>query len=66
MKYTDDSASIYERFVMNNMYSLGMELSTQSTKLAILDFKTTEVMYTVSFNYDDTFPEYHTSGGVLP
>jgi sugar (pentulose or hexulose) kinase len=47
------------------MYSLGIELSTQSCKLVVLDVKSSHVIYTGSFNYDRTFPEYGTRGGVL-
>ena len=47
------------------MYSLGIEFSTQSCKLAVLDVTSTHVIYTGSFDYDSTFPEYGTRGGVL-
>jgi xylulokinase len=51
---------------MNRMYSLGIELSTQSAKLVVLDLLTAQVVYTGSFNFDNTFPNYNTVGGVLP
>jgi xylulokinase len=47
------------------MYSLGIELSTQSCKLVVLDVMSSHVIYTESFDYDNTFPEYGTRGGVL-
>jgi xylulokinase len=48
------------------MYSLGLEFSTQSVKMAVLDVLSAEVVYTGGFSYDSTFPHYSTSGGVLP
>ncbi len=47
------------------MYSLGIELSTQSTKTVILDLLNREVIHADSFEYDIAFPEYETEGGVL-
>jgi len=47
------------------MYSLGIELSTQSCKLVVLDVTSSHVIYTGSFDYDSTFPEYGTRGGIL-
>lgn len=48
------------------MYSLGIEFSTQSVKIAVLDVLGGNVMYTDGFSYDVAFPHYGTSGGVLP
>ena len=48
------------------MYTLGVELSTQSVKLVVLDLNASAVHYSGSFHYDTTFPEYGTDGGVLP
>lgn len=48
------------------MYSLGLEFSTQSVKMAVLDVSGGDVMYAGGFSYDDMFPHYGTSGGVLP
>jgi xylulokinase len=48
------------------MFTLGMEFSTQSTKLVVLDINSGAVIYADSFDYDSTFPRYQTSGGVLP
>lgn len=48
------------------MYSLGLEFSTQSVKMAVLDVSGGDVVYAGGFAYDATFPHYGTSGGVLP
>jgi xylulokinase len=48
------------------MLSLGIEFSTQSVKLVVLDLDTKKVAYTGSFGYDKTFPQYKTNGGILP
>ncbi|MDI6743095.1 MAG: FGGY-family carbohydrate kinase [Smithella sp.] len=47
------------------MYSLGLEFSTQSVKMVVLDVSGGGVVYTGGFSYDSTFPHYGTSGGVL-
>lgn len=47
-------------------YSLGIEFSTQSVKLVVLDLDNYSISFTDSFNYDHAFPEYNTVGGVLP
>jgi xylulokinase len=48
------------------MFTLGMEFSTQSVKLVVIDCNSASVLYADSFNYDSTFPRYRTEGGVLP
>ncbi|MBN1439507.1 MAG: hypothetical protein JW929_08865 [Anaerolineales bacterium] len=48
------------------MLSLGIEFSTQSVKLIVLDLERKQVAYTGKFDYDATFPHYKTSGGILP
>ena len=48
------------------MYSLGLEFSTQSAKMVLLDLNECRVAYGESFDYDSRFPEYRTQGGVLP
>jgi xylulokinase len=48
------------------MLSLGIEFSTQSVKLVVLDLDKKQVAYTGSFGYDKTFPQYKTTGGILP
>ncbi|OGS27010.1 MAG: hypothetical protein A2297_02995 [Elusimicrobia bacterium RIFOXYB2_FULL_48_7] len=46
--------------------SLGIELSTQSAKMAVLDTAGGAIIYTGKIDYDSQFPEYGTAGGVLP
>jgi len=48
------------------MLSLGIEFSTQSVKLIVLDLEKKQVAYTGKFDYDATFPQYKTTGGILP
>jgi xylulokinase len=48
------------------LYSVGIELSTQSVKLVVLDLKDTRMVYSGAFDYDRCFPQYDTRGGVLP
>lgn len=48
------------------MLSLGIEFSTQSVKLVVLDLDAKKVAYTGKFDYDPTFPQYKTTGGILP
>jgi xylulokinase len=51
---------------MKNRYSLGIEFSTQSIKLVLLDIRTKQVVYKSKIDYDTTFPKYKTIGGVIP
>ena len=46
-------------------YTLGLDFSTQSVKVLVLDARSADVIYTDSFEYDDAFPGYGTEGGVL-
>ncbi len=48
------------------MYSLGLEFSTQSVKLALLELASGEPAFLGGFEYDAAFPQYGTRGGVLP
>jgi xylulokinase len=48
------------------MLSLGIEFSTQSVKLVVLDLEKKQVAYTGKFDYDATFPQYQTTGGIVP
>ncbi|MDD5688296.1 MAG: FGGY-family carbohydrate kinase [Elusimicrobia bacterium] len=48
-----------------NVYSLGIEFSTQSVKIVILDVNEGDIIYTSKFDYDNAFPKYKTVGGVL-
>ncbi len=51
---------------MPSSYSLGIEFSTQSVKMVVLDLDNSNIAWSGSFNYDQAFPQYNTSGGVLP
>lgn len=44
--------------------TLGLELSTQSAKIVVLD-ESENVIYKKTFSYDERFPAYQTEGGVL-
>lgn len=46
--------------------ALGIELSTQSAKAVVLDAGSGCVAGGAQINYDECFPSYKTSGGVLP
>ena len=46
--------------------SCGIEFSTQSCKIVILDLSKNSICFMDSFNYDQAFPSYKTEGGVLP
>lgn len=43
----------------------GIDSSTQSSKLLIIDFDSSQVVYTDSVNYDTDLPNYSTKNGVL-
>lgn len=43
----------------------GIDSSTQSSKLLIIDYDSSEVVYTDSVNYDSDLPSYNTKNGVL-
>jgi xylulokinase len=45
--------------------TIGLELSTQSAKIVVLDSED-GVIYKNTINYDERFPHYGTIGGVLP
>lgn len=51
---------------MTGRYSLGMEFSTQSVKMVVLDVEDRAVIYTGKFDYDTALPKYKTQGGVIP
>ncbi len=51
---------------MSSPCSLGIEFSTQSVKLIVLDLENGNICFNGSYNYDKEFPEYNTDGGVLP
>lgn len=45
---------------------IGMEFSTQSAKAIVLGADSANVHTSMQLNYDETFPQYGTKGGVLP
>ena len=45
---------------------IGMEFSTQSAKAVVLGADSANVLTSIQLNYDETFPQYGTKGGVLP
>lgn len=49
---------------MNNLFA-GIDSSTQSTKLLLIDTDSKAVVYTDSINYDTDLPKYNTKNGVL-
>jgi len=49
---------------MKNIFA-GIDSSTQSTKLVLIDFNSKEVIYTDSVNYDTDLPKYNTKNGVI-
>ncbi|MCI0515616.1 hypothetical protein L0128_20570 [candidate division KSB1 bacterium] len=44
----------------------GLDVSTQSCKIVIIDLKTEAVSYMDVVHYDDDLPHYHTKNGVIP
>ena len=50
--------------IMKNLFA-GIDSSTQSTKLIVIDFNSKEIIYNDSINYDTDFPEYNTKNGVV-
>jgi D-xylulose kinase len=49
---------------MKNLFA-GIDSSTQSTKLLIIDFDSKEVIYNDSVNYDTDLSKYNTKNGVI-
>lgn len=49
---------------MENLFA-GIDSSTQSTKLVVIDFDQNKIIYTDSVNYDKDLPKYHTQNGVI-
>jgi len=47
-------------------YAVGIELSTQSGKMVVLNLEDAGVTFAGAFDYDTCFPVYNTEGGVLP
>lgn len=49
---------------MNQLFS-GIDCSTQSCKLVIIDLDQSKILYTDMVNYDKDLPQYHTVNGVI-
>ena len=49
---------------MKNLFA-GIDSSTQSTKLIVIDFDSKEIVYSDSINYDSDLPKYNTKNGVI-
>jgi xylulokinase len=49
---------------MKNLFA-GIDSSTQSSKLVIIDFDTKEIVYNDNVNYDKDLPHYKTYNGVI-
>ncbi|MEE9431762.1 MAG: FGGY family carbohydrate kinase [Melioribacteraceae bacterium] len=49
---------------MKNLFA-GIDSSTQSTKLIVIDFDSKEIIYNDSINYDSDLPKYNTKNGVI-
>lgn len=49
---------------MTNLFA-GIDSSTQSTKLLLIDLGSNDIVYTDSINYDADLPKYKTKNGVL-
>ncbi len=62
---TDIKDKIDNKSIGKNVYSLGVDFSTQSAKIVILDVNKKEAVYTAKIEYDMIFPEYKTKGGIL-
>ena len=46
-------------------YFLGIDSSTQSCKVVVIETTSNEVVYVDAANYDQDLPKYHTSNGVI-
>ncbi|OGB62905.1 MAG: hypothetical protein A2Y94_04490 [Caldithrix sp. RBG_13_44_9] len=46
-------------------FFLGIDSSTQSCKIVVIDTTSSEVVFVDAVNYDQDLPEYHTSNGVI-
>ena len=44
----------------------GLDVSTQSCKLVVLDWREGTVVHTDAVNYDRDLPQYETRSGVVP
>ena len=49
---------------MNQIFA-GIDVSTQSQKLVVVDFENDSIIYSDSINYDNDLPHYGTLNGVI-
>jgi xylulokinase len=49
---------------LNRLFA-GLDVSTQSCKLLVIDYETKEVVFVDSVNYDTDLPHYNTQNGVI-
>ena len=49
---------------MSQFFS-GINVSTQSQKIVILDLENDSIIYSDSINYDENLPQYETTNGVI-
>jgi xylulokinase len=50
---------------MSLQYYLGLDVSTQGTKLVLLDYENTKILFVSSVNYDADLPEFQTENGSI-
>ena len=43
----------------------GIDVSTQSQKIVVLDLENDSIIYSDSINYDEDLPQYETTNGVI-
>ena len=49
---------------MNQIFA-GIDVSTQSQKLVIIDLENDSIIHSDSINYDEDLPQYETTNGVI-
>jgi len=49
---------------MSQFFS-GIDVSTQSQKIVVLDLENDSIIYSDSINYDEDLPQYETTNGVI-
>jgi len=50
---------------MSDMLFAGLDVSTQGTKLVVIDTETSKVVFVGAVNYDTDLPQYNTKNGVI-
>ena len=49
---------------MSQFFS-GIDVSTQSQKIVVLDLENDSIIYSDSINYDEDLPQYETTNGLI-